>query len=162
MTFVFNASPLIVLAKADLLETVLQLPQKVLIPDAVALEIQGCDDVDDPASVWLQNPQSNAFIHNSPLVSEFVAAWGLGAGESSVISLTKTLPDAIAVLDDLAARRCATALGLSVTGTLGLLLRAKREGLIEKVAPALDAIVHAGIYISERHLHAIREKAGEA
>lgn len=33
--------------------------------------------------------------------------------------------------------------------------------LPEKVAPALDAIVAAGLYISERHLEEVRKKAGE-
>jgi len=53
------------------------------------------------------------------------------------------------------------AVGLPVTGTLGLLLLAKQVGRIEKVAPALDAVVEAGLFVAERHLNAIREKAGE-
>jgi predicted nucleic acid-binding protein len=53
------------------------------------------------------------------------------------------------------------ALGLSVTGTLGLLLEAKKRGHINAVSPALNAIVAAGLYISRHHLDAIREKAGE-
>lgn len=101
MVFVLNASPLIVLAKADLLQRILALPEKFFIPQATA------------------------------------------------------------VLDDLAARRCAMALGLSVTGTLGLLLEAKKRGHINAVSPALNAIVAAGLYISRHHLDAIREKAGE-
>jgi hypothetical protein len=44
MTFVFNASPLIVLAKAGLLERILELPQGGLIPNAVACEVRNCDD----------------------------------------------------------------------------------------------------------------------
>lgn len=161
MTFVFNASPLIVLAKSGLLETVLALPDKVLVPHAVADEIKNCDDASDPASIWLRKQESQAFLHESPQTSDFVAAWGLGAGESAVISLTGSLPQATAVLDDLAARRCTMALGLSVTGTLGLLLLAKKAGRIQKVSPALDAIVAAGLFISERHLEEVRKKAGE-
>lgn len=126
MTFVFNASPLIVLAKADLLERMLGLPQSVLIPHAVAREVSNCRDPHDPARLWLQRVEAAAYLHEAPQASEFVAAWGLGAGESSVISLAETLPEATVVLDDLAARRCAMALGLPVTGTLGLLLMAKK------------------------------------
>ena len=54
------------------------------------------------------------------------------------------------------------ALGLSVTGTLGLLLLAKKAGCLEKVAPAVDAVVEAGLFVAERHIQAIREKAGES
>jgi predicted nucleic acid-binding protein len=86
----------------------------------------------------------------------------LGKGESSVISLAETLAIATPVLHDLAARRCAMALRLPVTGTLGLLLMAKKAGCLEKVAPALDAVVDAGLFIPDRHIQAIRDKAGES
>ena len=161
MTFVFNASPLIVLAKADLWERVLQLPERVFVPNAVALEVSNCKDPHDPARLWLQRPEAVAYLQDAPLVSDFVAAWGLGAGESSVISLALTLSEATVVLDDLAARRCATALGLKVVGTLGLLLMAKKAGCIEEVTSALDAVVVAGLFVSKRHIQAIREKAEE-
>jgi predicted nucleic acid-binding protein len=39
MTLVFNASPLIVLAKAGLIDTVLTFADRVLVPRPVALEI---------------------------------------------------------------------------------------------------------------------------
>lgn len=161
MTLVFNASPLIVLAKANLLEVVLELPDKVLIPRALADEVKNCNDPNDPACRWLQRPETAVYLQEAPHISDFVAAWGLGAGESSVLSLAGSLPEATAVLDDLAARRCAMALGLRVTGTLGLLLMAKKHGCIANVSPALDAIVAAGLFISEKHLREIRQKAGE-
>jgi len=44
---------------------------------------------------------------------------------------------------------------------LWLLLMAKKTGCIEKVTPALDAVINAGLFISKRHVQAIREKAGE-
>ncbi|MFP4353423.1 MAG: DUF3368 domain-containing protein [Puniceicoccaceae bacterium] len=161
MTFVFNASPLIVLAKAGLLEQMIELPERVMIPSAVAREVSNCSDPDDPALAWLQRPEAAAYLHEASQISDFVSAWGLGVGESSVISLAEALPRATVVLDDLAARRCAMALGLPVTGTLGLLLMAKKAGCVEKVTVALDAVVAAGLFVSERHLKVIREKAGE-
>lgn len=161
MTFIFNASPLIVLAKSGLLESVLALPGQVVIPRAVANEIDSYDDPTDAARTWLRRPEAASFLNDAPEISEFVAAWGLGAGESSVISLTEKIPQSTAVLDDLAARRCAMALGLQVTGTLGLLLRAKKSGHIQSITAALEAIVAAGLFISERHLVEARKRAGE-
>lgn len=160
-TYVLNASPIIVLAKAGFLEPVLKLPGRIWIPSVVAREVQDCKDPLDPASSWLKTADANAFLHAEKQISEFVSAWGLGAGESSVISLAETLPSAMVVLDDLAGRRCAKALGLPVTGTLGLLLRAKRAGCIEQVAPALDAVREVGLFVVERHIRIILEKAGE-
>jgi predicted nucleic acid-binding protein len=89
-------------------------------------------------------------------------AWDLGAGESAVISLTNATSDAVAVLDDLAARRCAQAMGLRMIGTLGLILMAKQRGLIESATHALEAVTAAGLFISSRHLDAIRIQAGES
>jgi predicted nucleic acid-binding protein len=54
-----------------------------------------------------------------------------------------------------------TVLGLHVTGTIGLLLMAKKVGHIRTIAPALDAVVAAGLFISERHLAEVRRRAGE-
>lgn len=160
-TIVFNASPLIVLAKAGLLQTVLALPEEVVVPRAVADEIKRCDDPSDAACNWLESPGASALLRDAPNVSDFILAWGLGAGESAVIALAETIPQSTAILDDLAARRCAAALGLPVTGTLGLLLMAKKLGHIRRISPALDAVVAAGLFISERHLAEVRRRAGE-
>ena len=88
-------------------------------------------------------------------------AWDLGAGESAVISLASANPVSIAVLDDLAARRCAQAIDLKIIGTLGLVLMAKRAGIISSATDALRRIVAAGLFISPHHLEAIRRQAGE-
>lgn len=161
MTLVFNASPLIVLAKAGLLDRILALADRIFIPRPVALEISRFNNPSDAACAWLGSPAAESFIADPPETSDFVTAWGLGAGESAVISLVVTLPDSIAVLDDLAARRCAGALRLEVIGTLGLLLMAKKAGIISSVRSPLDAIVSAGLFISPKHLADVQKQAGE-
>lgn len=161
MTLVFNASPLIVLTKSGLIDPILALADRVLIPTPVALEIARFKQPADAACAWIGRPAAKALITDAPATSEFVTAWGLGAGESSVISLAETLPGSFAVLDDLAARRCVGALRLQVVGTLGLLLRAKKAGIIPDVSGPLDAIVSAGLFISLKHLADVRKLAGE-
>jgi predicted nucleic acid-binding protein len=94
-------------------------------------------------------------------MSAFLAGWDLGAGESAVISAATERPGAIAILDDLAARRCAQAHGISITGTLGLVLLARKQGLIPAVGSALEAILDAGLYVSEKTLADVRARAGE-
>ena len=64
----------------------------------------------------------------------------LGPGETQVLMLAIESPDAIVVLDDGLARQLAEALGLRLTGTLGLLLDAKRAGIVPAVAPLLDQL----------------------
>jgi predicted nucleic acid-binding protein len=159
MTLIFNASPLIVLAKSELLDCFLQLGESVLIPCAVAEEISHAIDPGDPARKWIA--RNSALIQPVSPVSPFVMAWDLGAGESAVITLAATTSGAVAILDDLAARRCAQAIGLNIVGSLGLVLMAKRAGLIPSATQALDAIVAAGLFISPNHLKTIRIQAGE-
>ncbi|QTN32162.1 DUF3368 domain-containing protein [Akkermansiaceae bacterium] len=159
MILVFNASPIIVLAKAGLLDRLLPLGDEVWIPEAVASEVAAARDLGDPASGWIAG--NSTLIHPTTLVSPFLMAWDLGAGESAVISLAVEFPNAVAVLDDLAARRCAQAMGLRIVGTLGLILMAKRAGIIPSASRALDAVVAAGLFISPHHLEAIRIQAQE-
>ena len=160
MILVCNASPLIVLAKAGLLDLLTGLCPGFRIPRSVAEEVSRINDPADPARIWLS--RNSTFVAEAPSVSPFVMAWDLGAGESSVISLVESLPGSIAVLDDLAGRRCAQALGLPVVGTLGLILMAKRRGFISSVGPALDSIVAAGLFISRHHIDSILTQAGES
>jgi predicted nucleic acid-binding protein len=64
-------------------------------------------------------------------------------------------------MDDLAARRCAEALGLSFMGTLGLVLKAKRKGLLPAARPALEKLLAAGMYLSPRILDRALAMVGE-
>lgn len=80
MTFIFNASPLIVLAKAGLIDRFLVLADSVMIPQAVAAEISQCDDPRDPARLWVEDISRQAWIQPAPETSPFVGAWDLGVG----------------------------------------------------------------------------------
>lgn len=159
MILVINASPLIVLSKAGLMDVVLKLASDLVIPEPVAHEVAQAKDPTDPAKTWLGNQAH--LLRPSPPATPFLSAWDLGAGETSVIAIAQSLSGSIAVLDDLAARRCAQALGLQVIGTLGIILAAKQRKILPAVKPALDAVVAAGMFISAAHIHDVLAKAGE-
>lgn len=59
-------------------------------------------------------------------------------GEAEAIALALTIPDAELLIDEARGRRVAEHLGLHVTGTAGVLLKAKRQGQIVAVRPLLD------------------------
>jgi predicted nucleic acid-binding protein len=61
------------------------------------------------------------------------------------------------VLDDLKGRKVANALGLNFTGTLGVLVKAKRNGLIEKLEPYVEKLIQDGIRISNQVLDEIKK-----
>ena len=90
-----------------------------------------------------------------------VVEWGLGAGESAVISFALRSPGCEVVLDERAGRTCAKALGLRLRGTLGLLVLAKEEKALSEVRPHLDALVRAGYRLGSDLVAAVLEEAGE-
>ena len=68
-------------------------------------------------------------------LSPEIVEWDLGAGESQVLAFGHENPGCEAALDDLDTRRCAASLGIPLTGTLGVILRAKSEGKIPAALP---------------------------
>ena len=73
----------------------------------------------------------------------------LGPRESSAIALTFDLPDSIVALDDLKARKVAKSLNLKITGSLGILVKAKEKGYVEKLSPVLEQVQQTDFRISE-------------
>ena len=65
------------------------------------------------------------------------------------------------VLDDRQARRCARSLGLATTGTLGIILRAKRRGFIPAARPIIQKLLDRGLYLAHDLVEASLAEAGE-
>ena len=156
--WVFDASPLIALGKAGLLGLPVDLGIEGAIPEAVAAEVRAGDDA-DPAKVWLLGAAPFPVV--SAPVAPVVAAWGLGDGESAAISYALDRPGVEAVLDERAARACAQTLGVRPRGTLGVLVLAKREGVIAEVRPAIGALLQAGYHLGSDLVAVVLADAGE-
>ena len=156
---VVNASPLIFLTELGLLDVLMEPGVPVLVPDVVLAEIGGHGPADpaviavDSAS-WIQ-------VVPSPALPREVTASGLDPGETAVLAVALGRPDSQAILDDRAARRCAASLGIATQGTLGLILVAKRTGMIAEVRPVLARLKQAGLYVSDRLAEAALRAAGE-
>src|SRR5436309_2847902 len=75
---------------------------------------------------------------NAQLISELNERIDIGEAES--IALAVEVRADLIVVDDAAARQAATDLGFTVSGSIGLLLRAKRDGHIPAVRPLLDRL----------------------
>lgn len=154
-----NASPLIFLSKADLL-TLLQLAgEEIVVPTAVAVEIQRRGATDPTVQALAST--SWLVIVDTPPVPGLIQAWDLGAGESAVLAWAHMYPGTEAIVDDLAARRCAAALGIPVRGTLGLVLTAKKRGVIPVARPVLETLRQSGMYLSDRVLNQALALIGE-
>lgn len=145
---VINASPLIFLSKVGLLHFLQLAGSTVMVPAAVAREIRQREASD----VTVQALEQTAWLKivEAPPVPPLIQAWDLGPGEASVLACAYAKTGAVAVMDDLAGRRCAEALKIPVNGTLGLTLIAKQRGLIPAARPVLDTLRQAGMYLSDR------------
>lgn len=156
--WVLNASPLILLGKIGRLDLLESLAAKAVVPDAVFREIQvGIDKhAASYGTVDWAAPRRAADV-TIPLSIE---RWDLGPGESQVIAhcLKETQ---CAVLDDAQGRQCARTHGLAVIGTVGIVLRAKRQGMIPAARPVLETLRRSGMYLSEQILTEALSLIGE-
>lgn len=144
---VANASPLIFLGKAGLLELLQVEAPEVVVPAAVWSEVTARGGVDPVQAAiglapWLRQ------VAPVPVPAS-VQAWDLGPGESAVLAWALEHPGATVILDDLAARRCARAHALEVTGTLGLVLRAHTRGMVPNPRSVIDQLRSVGMWLSD-------------
>lgn len=158
--WIADASPLIILARSGMLDLLFGLCPDPVIPHSVAEEIRMGRD-GDPAKDWL-TVDGERYVTGPVTPSPEVARWGLGDGESEVLTIALSAPLAVAILDDHAARKCAVASGIRVRGTLGIVVLAKRRGLIMEAAPAFDALRESGLRVSADLLAAAKALAGES
>ena len=152
---VINASPLIVLFKSAQAELLPQLFDEILIPQAVWEEVTASKN--DIASQQLPNVSWASLIKVA--IHPSIAAWDLGAGESTVLSFALENPSHRAMIDDAAARRCARTLGIATLGTGGAIVLAKRRGLIESASDRLQRLRDEGLWLSEEVVSLLKQQA---
>ena len=149
MIVVCNTSPIIALACAGRLDLLRAVHGEILVPDAVFDEITVAGSGEPGASevaqaAWIK--RRSAF--NVTLVNAL--SLELDSGEAQAIALAVESRAGLILLDERRGRRAAKRLGLTVTGTLGVLIAAKDRGLLASVRPVLDALrVDAGFWIDD-------------
>ena len=92
----------------------------------------------------------------------FSLATTLGLGEQAVLSLALEVSDAMVLMDDGRARRVGQRLGIRMTGTVGVLVRAMREGIISQLSPVLDQLAELGFRLSGEARTIALRAVGEA
>lgn len=154
---IINSSPLIVLLKSQQAQLIQQLFTDILVPSGVFEEVTSKNDIASVqlASIsWLKIVEVNT-------IAPSVASWDLGKGESQVLSLALKNPNHAVIVDDRAARRCGQACSITTIGTGGLLILAKKRGLILSVSPGIQALRDAGLWLSDSLVNLLKQQAGE-
>ena len=157
--WVVNASPIILLAKVGLVELLQNLGAAVVIPEAAEREIQrrGPTDAGVQAlaqATWLLT------VDPGP-IPPAVSALGLGDGENGVLAHALANPGSGVIVDDQGARNAAAAMGLSLLGTLGVVVFAKTHGFIPAARPVVEQLRQNGMYLTDQLMNNALAQIGE-
>ncbi len=156
--WVINASPLILLGKlgrTDLLES---LALQVIVPQSVFQEVAA--GASDDAAMKEALNWASPRVQNDILIPPSILGWDLGAGESQVLAHCLAGGQR-AVLDDGEARAAAKVHSVQLVGSLGVILRARKAGLIPAARPLVERLIECGSYLSADLVRKALHKVGE-
>ena len=157
---VINTSPLIAIVAAMGDFNVLQsLYTNVIVPFEVSQEIliggtTGLSVTEFQADFWLK--KQSVPVNISPILLNY-----LDIGEASVIQLALNKNISTVCIDEAVGRRIARLSGLAVTGSIGILLRAKKEGYPLSIKTAIEKMLNHNIRLSQRVIDFALKEAGE-
>lgn len=156
---VIDTSPWIALSICGKTEVLEQLYEEVYMPVGVKEEIliggeEKVGVTELGKSSWLKVEEVTD-IEKPKLLYE------LDGGEAEVIILAKEKEIREVLIDEKVVRMQAKILGLEVVGTLGLLLRAKKKGVLSEIKPLIEKMLQRGIWIRSKTVKGILREAGE-
>jgi predicted nucleic acid-binding protein len=161
MSAISDSSPLILYSAAGRLNLLQAVYREIVVPPAVWREVV----VEGAGRAGAHEIEAARWIVRSELPvprDQRLSLQPLDPGEAEAIALAFSAPRTVPVLpNDLRAREVAEGIGLRVTGSVGVLLLAKRVGIIPLVRPLLDELRRAGLYISDAAINRTQTLAGE-
>lgn len=157
---IVNTTPLIALSHVGRLDILKKLYGEVTIPEAVYNELSVkaesvCKKAVDSSLDWIRVDK----IKNQ--MAKTMYKTQLHDGEVEVMILAKEVAADVVIIDDANAKKHAKYLGLPVTGTLGVLIKAKQKGYINELRPILQRMVESGIYLSQSLIELCLKQVGE-
>jgi len=154
-----NTSPLFYLHRLGHLELLHKLYGRVLVPEAVVEELKaGRDQGEDVPDIADHNWITVCSVHVPEVVTLIM---DLGPGEAQVLAMALENPGSLVIIDDRLARELAKARGIRITGTAGVLLKAKHAGYIKSVKSLLRKLTQMEFRLSEATVDIILRLANE-
>jgi hypothetical protein len=161
---VSDTSPITNLAAINQLDLLHQLYGCIIIPKAVYNEMAGVGKpvpgaIEVQTLPWIQTQE----VADSNQVTEIQANQeNIDLGEAEAIILALELKADLLLMDERRGRAVATSYGLNVAGLLGVLLQAKRKGLVPSVKPLIDQLIKQVDFRVSNQLYAtVLQAAGE-
>ena len=153
---VVDTSPLLAFAKMEVVEAIGELPFDFYSPEEIEKEILAGIESGFQLAIpeWLNIAALGSVV--SP-----IAVASLDKGEASVIQLAIERSIETVCIDEIKGRRAASAVGLKVVGSLGLLGKAKSVGLIAEVKPYIQKAVANGIFYDKKLIDFFLKSIGE-
>lgn len=158
-TIVGDSGPLIALAILGQLDLLPRLYRRVVVPRSVWEEITvagaglpGALEVSRVTWFEIQQAEPQHLLTLAVLVDR---------GEAEAIALAMDNPGSTVLLDDAQARRVAERFGVVRIGTLGILRRAKKNGLLSAIRPLINQLQASGIYMRQSLIDAVLRDVGE-
>lgn len=158
MILVADASALIALSVCDSLPLLEALFGTVLVPEAVFLEVSAVDKPQsDRLRSYLQGKVRTVEMQRFVYLDAFA-----DAGETQAMLLYKEVAADYLLIDDKRGRKVAKINQIKTVGSLGVLLQAKRVGLIPRVAPLIAQIAASPVFMGESLIQTVLDLAGES
>ena len=160
MLIVSDTTPIITLIKMGHLDILKQLYGKVLIPNAVYMELTGNEKFVTEASQVIDSDFLEVEeVDNEVAVMILQEVSGLDAGESEAIVMANSRKADLLVMDEHKGRGVAKKMGLPITGTIGLLLKAFDEGMLSTgdIEECIERLKETNVRISEGLFAIMRE-----
>jgi len=142
-----NTTPILSLLKIGKLNLLEKLYGKIIVPVAVYIEIekgknkpyyQDLKLIDWIEILKIKNPDSKDYFID------------LDEGEAEVLILSKELNADLVIMDEIMGRRYAKQLGFNLTGTIGILLKAKEKEFIKSIKESLTELVEKGTWLNPK------------
>lgn len=157
--FISDSTPLIAFARIGELELVREVFGEILLPAAVYAEVAEARDDAAGASEVAEAPWVRTASADPKVVAPLLVL--VDRGEAEAIAIAQEHQGSLLLTDDGKARRVAKQLGLTVQGSLGVLARAKRKGLIDSVKPWTSRLQDSGYRISKSAVEEFLRRLGE-
>lgn len=142
-----NATPIINLLKIGQLDILKKLYGRITVPSYVFREIEEGKKkefyIDLKSVEWIDIIE----LKNKEIL-EFLI--DLDAGEAETIALAKELKSDLTIIDEKLGRRIAQNFELKITGTLGVLMRAKEKGMISDLKSLFYELKEKGTFINDK------------